>query len=57
MAAKLLRECIVKKLDDVSNLSWPSTLEAVSDDSRKPPDSVYMFLQKLPKNKASANVS
>ena len=59
MAAKLLWECIVKKVDDVSNLSWPSTLEAVSDDSRKPPDSVYMFLQKLlnPRNKASANVS
>ena len=56
MAAKLLREDIVKKLD-VSDLSWLPTLEAVSDDSRKPPDSVYMFLQKLPKNKASANVS
>ena len=26
MAAKLLREDIVKKLDDVSNLSWPPTL-------------------------------
>ena len=59
MAAKLLWEDIVKKLDDVSDLSWPPTLEAVSDDSRKPPDSVYMFLQKLlnPRNKASANVS
>ena len=58
MAAKLLREDIVKKLD-VSDLSWLPTLEAVSDDSRKPPDSVYMFLQKLlnPRNKASANVS
>ena len=56
MAAKLLREDIVKKLD-VSDLSWLPTLEAVSDDSRKPPDSVCMFLQKLPKNKASANVS
>ena len=56
MAAKLLREDIVKKLD-VSDLSWLPTLEAVSGDSRKPPDSVYMFLQKLPKNKASANVS
>ena len=56
MAAKLLREDIVKKLD-VSDLSWLPTLEAVSDDFRKPPDSVYMFLQKLPKNKASANVS
>ena len=56
MTAKLLREHIVKKLD-VSDLSWPPTLEPVSDDSRKPPDSVYMFLQKLPRNKASANVS
>ena len=36
-----------------------SNIEAVSDDSRKPPDSVYIFLQKLlnPRNKASANVS
>ena len=38
MAAKILREDIVQKLDDVSYLSWPPTLEAVSDDSRKPPD-------------------
>ena len=59
MAAKLLREDIVKKLDDLSDFSWPPALEAVSDDSRKPTDSVYMFLQKLlnPRNKASANVS
>ena len=59
MTAKLLWEDIVKKLDDVSDLSWPPTLEAVSDDSRKPPNSVYMFLQKLLnlRNKASANVS
>ena len=38
MAAKLLLEDIVKKLDDVSDLSWPPTLETVSDDSRKAPD-------------------
>ena len=59
MAAKLRREDIVKKLDDVSDLSWPRKLEAVSDDSRKSPDSVYKFLQKLlnPRNKASANLS
>ena len=58
-AARLLGKDIVKKLDDNSDLSWPATLEAVSDDSREPPDSVYMFLQKLlnPRNKASANVS
>ena len=59
MAAKLRREDIVKKLDDVSDLSWPRKLEAVSDDSRKSLDSVYKFLQKLlnPRNKASANLS
>ena len=59
MAAKLRREDIVKKLGDVSDLSWPRKLEAVSDDSRKSLDSVYKSLQKLlnPRNKASANLS
>ena len=43
MASKLFREDIATKLDDVSALSWPPTLEAISDGSRNPQNSVVFI--------------
>ena len=52
------QECFAYDKEEAIRMA-AKLLRAVSDDSRKPPDSVYMFLQKLlnPRNKASANVS
>ena len=45
MASKLFREDIATKLDDVSALSWPPTLESISDGSRNPQNSVFVFIK------------
>ena len=46
-AAKVIRNKILEKFNDVDELEFPPTVEELSNDTRKPPDKVYFFLREL----------
>ena len=46
-AAKLIKKSISEKFKHLDKLQWPPTLEELSNDKRKPPKEIYVFLKEL----------
>ena len=55
-AAEYLREDILKFSEQVSELSWPPTVEELSAEERNPPPLVMTFLHHLLKNSQKHSV-
>ena len=54
-AAECLHEDILDHAQSIPNLSWPPSIDDLSSDERKPPESLESFLPKLFTNKDHPN--
>ena len=54
-AAECLREDILDHAQSIPNLSWPPSIDDLSSDERKPPESLESFLRQMLMNKDHPN--